>query len=241
MKIIIITVILLLPVMLISEEWGGLKPKGFWDQWSVNAHVGFTSYFGDLSYHDADVSSKLNYESGPAYGIKLSKHFNKYISISGELAYGTLKGGNNKNISFDTRLAEYSLQANLDIVRLIMLKRSPKFGLEAHAGLGQFFFRSTSYEIKDDSESKYVYESSVPEFVYYYGAGAHYHLVRSFAITLDMTLHHAQNDRLDNLVKNNDFDYYSHLSVGLTYYISSFKTSPLKNKARLAHENQRNL
>lgn len=75
----------------------------------------------------------------------------------------------------------------------------------------------------------------MPEFVYFYGAGMHYHLGDNFAITMDLTMHHAQNDRLDDLVKNNDYDYYSHFSIGLTYFFDSFKGKPLKNKARIAH------
>jgi hypothetical protein len=224
---------------LYSQDWGGLKPNGFWDHWSVNANAGFTSYYGDLSYHDSEVSGKLNNESGPAYGLMITKHFNKLFGISGELIYGNIKGGNNKNISFKTQLAEYNIQARLDFIRLMFPNRSPKFGIEGHAGIGQFLFKSTKYELKGENETTNIHETGVPEFVYFYGAGMHYHVGHSFALIMEMSLHHAQNDKLDNLVKNNDFDYYSYLSIGVTYYIDSFKTSPLKNKARLAHSGVR--
>ena len=46
-----------------------------------------------------------------------------------------------------------------------------------------------------------------------------------------------RNDRLDDYVKNDDFDYYSYLSIGISYYINTFKKAPLKNKARLANNN----
>lgn len=237
-KIIYSALVFLIPVLVQSQDWGGLRPGGFWDHWSVNASAGFTSYFGDVSYHDTDIEGKLRNESGPAYGVLLTKHFNKVFSVSGELMYGNLKGGN-KSIAFNTSLAEYSLQANLDFVRLIFRQGSPKFGLEGHAGLGQFLFKTTTYELKGDTESKFVTETGVPEFVYFYGAGAHCHIGKNFAVTMDLTLHHAQNDKLDDLVKNNDYDYYSHISVGVTYYIDSFRASPLKNKARLAHSGVR--
>ena len=230
-----LAVVFLLPMLVFSQDWGGLKPNGIWDHWSVNANAGVTSYFGDLSYNDKNIKGKLTFESGPAYGLLITKHFSKLFSISGQFFYGEFKGGNNKNLTFKTNLAEYSMQANFDFVRLLFPDRSPKFGLEGHAGLGQFLFRATTYELKNDTETSYVHETGVPEFIYFYGGGAHYHLGESFSITLDLTLHHAMNDKLDNLVKNDNFDYYSHLSIGVTYYLNSFKTVPMKNKARLAH------
>jgi hypothetical protein len=235
-KIKIFAVILsVLPLISASQDWGGLKPNGFWNHWSINANVGLTSYFGDLSYHDSDISGKLTYESGPAIGIMATKHFNKLFGVSGEIIYGNLEGGNNKNISFKTELLEYNIQARLDFIRLMFPNRSSKFGIEGHAGFGQFLFKSTKYELKGEIENTMVHEARVPEFVYFYGAGMHYHISSNFAITMEMSLHHAQNDKLDNLVKNNDFDYYNYLSIGVTYYIDSFKSAPLKNKARLAH------
>jgi hypothetical protein len=233
-KIIYSAVIFLMPVLVQSQDWGGLRPGSFWDHWSVNANIGFTSYFGDLSYFDTDIEGKLKNESGPAYGVLLTNHFNKVFSVSGELLFGNLQGGN-KKISFNTSLAEYSLQANLDFVRLIFRNASPKFGLEGLGGIGQFLFKTTTYELKGDTESKFLNETGVPEFVYFYGAGTHYHIGEKFALTMDFTLHHAQNDKLDDLVKNNDFDFYSHVSIGVTFYIDSFRGTPLKNKARIAH------
>jgi hypothetical protein len=234
-KLLYSTMVLTLPLLSLSQDWGGLKPNGFWDHWSVNANAGMTSYFGDLSYHDSDISGKLTYESGPALGISVSKHFNKIFGISGELIYGNLQGGNNKNITFKTNLLEFNLQGRVDFLRLMFPHRQLKFGIEGLAGLGQFLFKSTTYELKGETQTSYIQETGVPEFVYFYGAGVHYHIGENFAVTAEMSLHHAQNDKLDNLIKNNNYDYYSYLSVGFTYYINSFKKEPLRNKARIAH------
>ncbi len=238
-KIIYFAIALIVPTGLYSQDWGGLKANGFRDHWSVNVNAGMTSYFGDLSYHDSDISRKLTYESGPAFGLMVTKHFSKLFGVSGELIYGNLQGGNNKNISFKTNLLEYNIQAKMDFLHLIFPQRQLQFGIEAHAGFGQFLFKSTTYELKGESSTSYIHETGVPEFVYFYGAGIHYHIGENFALTAEMSLHHAQNDKLDNLVKNNDFDYYSYLSIGFTYYINSFKSTPLRNKARVAHSGTR--
>lgn len=222
-----------------AQEWGGEKPNGFWDHWAVNANLGFTSYFGDLSYYDSDIMGKLSSESGPAFGLLVTKYFDKKFGISGQLLYGSLKGGDNKTRSFETNLVEYNIQARLDFMRIILPHRNPKFGLEGFAGLGQMWFKSTQYNFKEDQPTSNTHKSEVPEFVYFAGLGIHYHVSESIAITSSISLRQLQNDRLDNLVKNENNDYYSYFNIGITYYFDSKNSRPLKNKARLAHSGNR--
>jgi hypothetical protein len=230
---------MMIPVITLSQDWGGLRPKGFWDHWSVNANAGVTSYFGDLSYNDSNISGKLTHESGPAYGLNITKHFSKKISLSGQLMYGNIKGGNNR-ISFETELLHYSMQVRTDFIRLIFPQSNSKFGIEGHAGAGQLLFKAMKTENQEEILVTIEHRTQVPEFIYYFGAGMHYHFAKNFAVTMDMSLQQLQNDRLDDLVKNNDDDYYSYLRIGITYYIDSLKRIPLKNKARLANNTIRN-
>ncbi len=231
--------ILFFPIFSFSQEWGGEKPINFWDHWSVNVNAGLTSYFGDLSYYDSDIIGKFNFESNPAFGLLVTKHFDKKFGVSGQLIFGQLKGGNNKNISFVTNLFEYNIQARIDIIRIILPNRNPKFGMEGFVGIGHTWFNSEKLIVGEGSSDIATVKTSVPEFVYFGGVGMHYHIHENFAITTSMSLRQIQNDKLDQLVKNNDFDFYSYLSVGLTYYISGINNPPLKNKARLAHSSKR--
>lgn len=231
--------LILLPFFGSTQEWGGEKPNGFWDHWSVNANAGLTSYFGDLSYHDTDITGKLSNESGSAGGFLITKHISKMFGLSGQLLFGNLKGGDNKSTSFETKIVEYNLQIKLDFIRLFMPERNPKFGIEGFAGIGQMWFKSTQYKYNVDNPTSQTHNSRVPELVYFVGAGMHYHFVEGFAITSSISLRQLQNDKLDNLVKNSNNDYYSYISIGLTYYFDSFRSRPIKNKARLAHSGNR--
>lgn len=231
--------LLIIPLFGLAQEWGGEKPKSFWDHWSINANAGLTSYFGDLSYYDTDVQGKLSNESGFAGGLVLTKHVSKLFGVSGQLLYGNLKGGNNQNISFQTQIIEYNMQLRLDFLRLFMQNRNPKFGLEGFAGIGQMWFSAEQFKFNDGTPTSIKMKSDVPEFVYFAGAGMHYHLNENFAITASGSLRQLQNDKLDLLVKNDDYDYYSYVSVGITYYIESNRFRPLKNKAKLAHSSKR--
>lgn len=223
------------PMFSAAQDWGGEKPNSFWDHWSLNVNAGLTSYFGDLSYYDSDISGKLSNESGFAGGILVTKHFSKIFGLSGQILFGKLKGGDNQRISFNTQIVEYNLQLRLDFIRLIFPHQNPKFGLEGFAGLGQMWFQTEQFKVNEGTPTSTSYGSQVPELVYFAGAGMHYHFTKDFAITASLALRQLQNDRLDMLVKNNNNDYYSYLSMGITYYMESNRFRPLKNKARVAH------
>jgi len=223
---------------IMAQEWGGTNPLTFWDHWSINANAGITSYFGDLSYHDTNIKEKVSNESGSAFGVLITKHFDKKFGVSGEFLYGQMKGGDNSRLSFTTDLYEYNIQARLDMIRVILPDRNPKVGLEVFAGIGHAWFKSVQYIYDEGDPIITEHSNQVPEFVYFAGTGLHYHISENFAITSSLALRRMQNDKLDNLVKNDNNDYYSYLSFGVTYYIESFIKRPLRNKARLAHSSQ---
>jgi len=224
------------PLTVFSQEWGGSNPKSFMDHWAININAGLTSYFGDLSYYDADITGKLNNESGPAFGALLTKYFNNKLGVSGQILYGNFNGGKTRNFSnFTTNLIEYNIQAKIDFVRLIFSNSNPKIGIEGFAGIGQLWFSVAHYEYNEGIEKYEKYESSTPEFVYFGGMGTHYHIADQLAVTATFSIKQMQNDRLDNLVKNSDYDFYTYSSFGITYYIKGWGNSSIKNKARLAH------
>jgi hypothetical protein len=55
--------------------------------------------------------------------------------------------------------------------------------------------------------------------------GASYKLMPSIEITVDVAMRQAQNDYLDDFVKNDNYDYYTYLNLGATYSVDSFKKS----------------
>jgi len=237
----IIAAILLLfilyePVTVHSQEWGGANPRSFWDHWAINLSAGLSSYFGDLSYYDSDISGKISHESGPAFGASLTKYFNDNFGVTGQLLYGSFYGGKSANrTDFNTRFFEYNIQAKIDFIRLFISDRNPKFGIEGFAGVGQLWFNVANYKYTEGISNQEKYVSAAPEFVYFGGMGAHYHFSKQFAITTSISMKQLQNDRLDNLIKNSDYDFYTYSSIGITYYIKGWNSSIIKNKARLAH------
>jgi len=214
----------LLPETASSQRWGGHWKPGFWDSWSVNVNGGLTSFFGDLSLYDTDIIDKLTKESGPAFGMLLSKHLSQdKFTITGQLLYGTLKGQNHTTV-FNANIIEYNIQGRVKFINLFSPDNMSNFDVIGYMGIGQFRFKSEQYKIEDPSD-KSIEDTGTPEFVYFFGFGLEYKLGDKFGVTANMGMRQAQNDKLDDLVKNKNYDYYSYLSLGFTYYIDSFKKS----------------
>lgn len=222
-----------------SQTWGGFKPTGLASSWSLNVGGGLTSYFGDLSLHDVDILAKIERESGPALNISVVKNvFGDAIGISGQVVVGKMKGMKD-DISFTAELFEYNLNARVDFVDLFMQGRYHAFGLTGYVGAGQFLFSTKKVESSERVVTNYEHSSRVPEFVVFFGGGIYYKVNQNIGITADLALRQCQNDRLDDYVKNDDYDYYSVCTIGISYYINNFKRAPLKNKARLANSSYR--
>lgn len=234
---ILITVIISsLPFESYSQYWGGRRKPTFWDNWSFNLNGGMTSFYGDLSIYDGDFMKKLSKESGAAFGAIGVKHFleNKF-GFGGQILYGQL-GGENVNSYFEASILEYNLHIRMDLKNLIFpYNRNLKLGATGYAGIGQFLFNSKRYH-KDPADGEIPRENTgVPEFVYFFGFGGYYDITDRFSITVDMALRQAQNDALDVKRDNVNFDYYTYMSLGVTYKVKSlFKSGKgYKSKRKL--------
>lgn len=202
------------------DEWRGPKGRILLDNWSVNLSFGLTSYFGDLSQYDLSLKNKLLFESKPAFGIKLTKYIKNIFGISGQLFYGGFKSDYRPDHSFETRLLEYNLQASLDVISLIFPRTTLNYGLEVYVGTGQFMFQTSKIVNSDSQKTPGTISTGVPEFVYFFGSGLYYKLTDRIRITADLSIRQAQNDNIDKYLAHGDFDYYSYLSIGVTYSIS---------------------
>lgn len=222
----------------LAQNWDMDLGNKFWDTWSVNINAGLTSYYGDLSLYDSEFSEKLKKESGPALGFIINKNFSNSFSLSGQLLYGNI-GCINDNIEIISKFIEYNFHFRIDFVSLAMQNKPHKFGIIGYAGIGQFLFDTEKIEYFEGYSESNRHNTGVPEFVYFAGGSIYYKVNENIGITADLGLRQCQNDKLDDYVKENDFDYYTYLSVGVTYYIQTFVKKTPKNKARIAHNNHR--
>ncbi len=215
--------------------WGGKKQHCFWRHWSVNLHTGFTSYYGDLSQYDHYIGKKLHFESHPSIGLKITKQVNSKLTVSGQALYGGFKSDYKKSHAFNTELVEYNIQAGINVMNLIKPDNTTKLDLLAYFGVGQVLFRVNKAGNYDVNNGGQVHYTGVPEFVYFMGGTLQYDLSEKFNLTADLSLRQAQNDNLDAYIAKEDFDYYSHLSFGISYNID-YLLKPFQRKLKRAQE-----
>ncbi|GAB4313487.1 MAG: hypothetical protein Kow00127_04570 [Bacteroidales bacterium] len=207
-----------IPELVTAQAWGGAAKEGFWNNWSFNANAGLTSFFGDLSVYDSDIMGKLTQESGMAASGILTKHFNDRFAMSGQLLYGSLKGAHNSR-SFESSFVEYNFHGRINLVGVVWPDNLSPIKLDLYAGIGQFLFNTTSIIQSDEGTEVSQENTGTPEFVYFFGSGLSYSVGDRLAFTADIALRQAQNDKLDDFKKNDNYDYYTHISVGITYKI----------------------
>lgn len=221
-----------------SQVWEGSRSNLLFNSWSVNVNAGLTSYYGDMSIYDNDLANKFSQESGPAYSIIFSKQFNQIFSLSGQFLSGELKGKKSSS-SFTTSILEYNLHFKINIKNIIFPKKLRKFGIIGFAGVGQFLFKTNFYYYNDGTSTLQVHNTGVPEFVYFFGGGLEYYLTNKVYLTTDLSLRHSQNDMLENVNKNGDYDYYTYINLGVSFSFGNSFRQPVKNKARIAHSVRR--
>lgn len=217
--------------------WSGENPRLAWKNWSISINAGVTSYFGDLSYYDNNLSGKFNYESEPAFSAMVNKQFTSAFGVGGQILYGGLSNENNNVSDFRTSFFEYNLQARFNIIEAINGKKVSPLGITFFAGVGQFLFRTVDYLNDGSSPVQNIHNTGVPEFVYFGGGELSYLINERVAVTTDLAIKQAQNDKLDNFSEGGDYDYYSFASIGITYRFKNlFGKKKLPNLTRYEYD-----
>jgi hypothetical protein len=206
------------PVLSNYNGWSGEPSGSFWNKWSLGITGGITSYYGDLSYFDTDVIGKIRNESRPAIGFLLTKYLKDDVGLSGQILYGGFKGGNSTT-SFTTSILEYNIQARVDVLNLLLRNNRSGVGFIVSGGVGHLYFQATKQIMQESAQQNQIHRSRVPQFVYFGGAALTVKASERLTLLAEASIRQVQNDRLDETVKNGDFDYYSYVSVGITYSI----------------------
>jgi hypothetical protein len=187
--------------------------------WSVNVNGGKTSFFGDISLYDDELSEKLSKEGSWGYSIILSRQITPVFGISGQLLFGTLKGKSTRS-QFSADIMEYTINTTINIVNILIPDNDASFFVYGKFGLGQFQFKSRLVFDDPEKEDRIV-ESDSPEALFLIGGGAYYKISHSFDVNAEMAARLVNSDRLDGTTNKKDKDYYSYLSVGITYKINN--------------------
>lgn len=207
-----------------SSSYGQYKEDPIFDRlifkhWSINVNSGRTSFFGDVSAYDDELTEKLSKESSMGYGFILARQISPVVGLGGQFLIGKLVGSTSKS-NFEANIFEYNVHLTIDAANLFMPGNEANFRPYGKFGFGQFKFDSKL--VFDDPEKKdFIVDTGVPEFLYTFGGGINYNLSNSFYLNAEMSIKMVNNDKLDGKSSSNDEDYFSYLSFGITYKINN--------------------
>jgi len=233
-KSIPLTLIFIIIISLsINAQYSSYKKNSirFIDGWSVNFNMGLTSFFGDLSVYDYDIIKKFSDESKIGTGIILSKKISNTFTMSGQILYGGLKGTKeSSNIYFIGNVLEGSFVGLVNLSQIISPKNPHrKFNVYGTLGIGLVMIKSKLYDLKTDTLIKeFGYETNTIETLIPLGGRVSYSLNTFFDFTFDISIRRVDTDKLYTQIGNNNKDYYSYFSFGITYNLFSSKYSDIR-------------
>jgi len=187
--------------------------------WSVNVNGGRTSFFGELSLYDDELTKKLSKEGAWGYGFLIARKISPVFDVSYQMIWGELNGSNSSS-RFESKIKEWSLNTTINLVNLLMPDNNSHFFFYGKFGAGQLTFNSRLIFNDTEKEDKF-FSSESPEFLYLLGGGAYYKINHAFDVNIEATARFMKNDKLDGSSRKDDNDYYSYISLGITYKINN--------------------
>jgi hypothetical protein len=187
--------------------------------WSISANCGRTSFYGDVSLYDYEFTEKIRKEGSWAWGVGISREFLDVFSIHGQYMKGELAGTNSRS-HFSSYISEFSANASINLLNLLIPDNQARFFPYIKVGMGQFTFQ-TRLIYNDPDKADITTKSQSPEFILLYGGGACFVLSKAFDMQVEYMSRRMENDRIDGISNNNDYEYFSYLSVGLSYKINN--------------------
>ena len=227
-------IILIYPFILEAQYYNTYRQKiGFRDGWSVNLNIGVTSFFGDLSVFDFNIVKKISNESKFGGGIILGKEISPVISFNSQFLYGDLKGTKeSSNIYFKANIIEGSLNGQINITQIIFPRNKyRKINIFGNWGIGLVSIKSKLFDLKTDSlMHSFGYGRNTIESILPIGFKLSYRISELYDLVFNFSNRRVDTDKLDSQTGNDNRDFYSYVSIGITYKFQNNSKKGFYNK-----------
>ena len=175
---------------------------------------------------------KLSEESGLGVGIIFAKEISPVISFNTQLLYGRLKGTKeSSNCYFRGSILEGSFNGQINISQIIFPeKKFRKINVFGNLGFGLVSIKSKLFNLKTDSLiHTFGFGRKTIESILPFGFKIKYHISELFDLDLNFSNKRVDTDKLDSQSGNNNKDFYSYISVGITYKFQNYNNRSFKN------------
>jgi len=201
----------------------------FNENWLIGANGGATSFFGDLSVYDSKPIDKLSEESDLAYSIFIGKQVSPVFAIKLGYLSGNLKGRNEAfQMYFNNSFHEIYLTTDISFFRILFPYNNSPIDFYATGGIGSLESHAVKRQIIDNAiveeqELNFFNTESISNStVIKAGIGFNYKMGDKWNAGTEVVVMLSGNDLLDAQMGNTGInDYYSYISVGLSYLINS--------------------
>lgn len=215
-----------------GQYYDNSQNAGFFENFSINANIGTTLAFADISQDFKPYQDDWKM----AYGGIFRKQLSPIFGIGGQFLMGKLHGtilkaGNapNSNRYFDSEFMEVNFHAIINLSNLFFgYSENRSVHLYSTIGLGFANWATiqrnldTNNEINRSGFDANNIKAWTPELSIPIGMGLYFAMGKKFGFTIEASLHRLNSDELDAQIggKSNQ-DYFSYLSAGITYNLSA--------------------
>jgi hypothetical protein len=201
--------------------------------WYLNANVGLTQMYGDLST-SSDPIGKLSNETDLGYGFRLGKFISPVFSAHFQFLNARFKGLKEaSDLQFTSEVLEMQLGTTINFINLFGENKNRTVNLYGLLGVSSLAFRSQASKISTgEIVDGYGYEdegsgnktSRQTSFAVPFGLGLDFRLAPRWYMNLETGYRMTLTDQLDGQVKGTADDMYYYTSLGLSYNFGSRKS-----------------
>lgn len=215
-----------------GQYYDNSQNAGFFGNFSINANIGTTLTFADISQGSKPYQDDWKI----AYGGIFRKQLSPIFGIGGQFLMGKLHGtllntGNapHSNRFFDSEFMEINFHAIINLSNLLFgYKEDRSVHLYSTIGLGFANWATIQRNLDTNSEiNRSGFDSNnlkawTPELSIPVGMGLYFAMGKKFGFTIEASLHRLNSDELDAQIGGKSKqDYYSYFSAGITYNLAA--------------------
>lgn len=142
------------------------------------------------------------------------------MAVQGRLRWGRYVAENTVyNRRLDGNAYMMGINLMLDVVNLFSYPKEldPDIYMYAIAGVGLMRMRPTVTNLESGYEIPNIQTQHKADIVKYYGVGANKNLTDYLDLSIELTLHKINSDKLDGVFKNDENDYLIFAGFGIKY------------------------
>lgn len=184
----------------------------FKESWHFDAGYGTSLFLGDIAPVPKFTFKRNSDDYVLAYNFRFGKRLNKYLIIDVEMIRSNLRGskefdaaGTPMNLAFKGNLWGVTINAQLDLFKLLHLNTTVPISIYCRVGGGPIFYRSIKTHLESgqywysmgytndgSTKSRRIQTSVIP-----YGFGIYYEFSDNLCAELESGLYNATTDLLD--------------------------------------------